>query len=151
MAVHTTFLAPDGSGKAPIDPKRKIWPLFAGSAIHIWRGETGLPVHQAAKQGLWDRLVIVEGVEDGLSIALACPEFRVWAAGSLGNIGNIRLPRCCGEVIVCADNDWQKPAAMAEFERVLGRLKAQERPVHVARSPIGKDFNDVLQAKRGNA
>lgn len=144
-AVHRTFLLQDGSGKAPVTPARKIWPSFSGAVIKLARGETGMPDAEAAKHGLLDTLVICEGVEDGLSIALARPDLRVWAAGSLGNVAHVRLPDCCERVIVAADNDWGKPQAMQQLDKALAALHAQGRPVRVARSPIGKDFNDALQ------
>lgn len=151
-AVHRTFLAADGSGKAPVVPARKIWPSFAGAVIKIARGETGMPDAEAARHGLIDTLVICEGVEDGLSIALARPDLRVWAAGSLGNLAHVLLPSCCERVIVAADNDWGKPQALAQLDRALAALHAQHVPVRVARSPIGKDFNDAIQpAATGHA
>jgi hypothetical protein len=144
-AIHRTFLSDDGRGKAPVEPVRKMWPSYRGAAIHLWRGETGLPVRQAAEQGLWDRLALVEGIEDGLALALACPELRVWVVGSLSNLGAQALPQCCGEVIVCADNDWGKPGAERQLERALDNLGSQGRPVKVARATIGKDVNDELR------
>lgn len=146
FAVHCTFLKPDGSGKADVTPPRKIWPSFKGAAIRLSRGETGLTPGEAAKQGLLDTLVLCEGVEDGLSIALACPEYRVWAAGSLGNLAHITLPACCADVVVAADNDWGKPQAQKQLEAALIALGRQGRPVRVARSPVGKDANDALRA-----
>lgn len=145
-AVHCTFLKPDGSGKADVTPARKIWPSFKGAAIRLARGETGLTPGEAAKQGLLDTLVLCEGVEDGLSIALACPEYRVWAAGSIGNLAHIVLPTCCADVIIAADNDWGKPQAQKQLETAIAALSAQGRPVRVARSHIGKDANDALRA-----
>jgi hypothetical protein len=144
-AVHRTFLKADGSGKAPVDPVRKIWPTYAGLAIRLWRGETGVSPSEAAKQGLLDTLVLCEGVEDGLSIALARPDYRVWCAASLANLANIQIPVCCEKVIVAADNDWGKPGAEAALKRALGELARQGRPVFVARSPIGKDMNDLIR------
>ncbi len=144
-AVHRTFLAEDGSGKAPVAPPRKIWPSFRGLAIRLWRGETNMSVAEACKHGMIDTLVIVEGVEDGLSVALARPDLRVWAAGSLGNIGAIQLPPCTGEVIVCADNDWGKPQAEAQLHAACQALARQGRPIKIARSPVGKDMNDCLR------
>ena len=146
FAVHCTFLAPDGSGKAAVTPARKIWPSFKGSAIRLARGETGMTPGEAAKQGLLDTLVLCEGVEDGLSIALACPEYRVWAAGSIGNLAHIALPTCCADVIIAADNDWGKPQAQKQLETAIAALAAQGRPVRVARSSVGKDANDALRA-----
>lgn len=144
-ALHRTWLAPDGSGKAPVDPPRKILPRFTGAAMRISRGMSGLAPTEAAKRGVTGPLLICEGVEDGLSIAIARPDLRVWAAGTLGNIGEIVLPDCADQVIVAADNDWDKPQAIKALDKALAKLAAQGRPVRVARSPIGKDFNDVLQ------
>lgn len=150
IAIHRTFLAPDGSGKAPVTPARKIWPRFGGTGacVHLWRGETELPHDEAHAKGLWDRLAITEGLEDGLSVVVACPEYRVWCAGTLGNIAAIRLPACSAEVIVCADNDWGKPDAQAALDKSLTALLRQgRRDIKLARSPIGKDVNDALRAK----
>lgn len=144
-AVHRTFLKVDGSDKAPVDPVRKMWPTYAGLAIRLWRGETEMSPADAAKHGLLDTLVLCEGVEDGLSIAIARPDYRVWAVASLSNLGNVKLPACCERVIVAADNDWGKPQAEASLKTGLDALARQGRPVLVARSPIGKDMNDLIR------
>ena len=107
MAIHRTFLARDGSGKAPVEPPRKVWPRYRGSAIHLWRGKSDKPAAAAPEKS--DTLILCEGVEDGLSLALAVPDARVWCASSLGNLGNIVIPKCAGRVIVACDNDWGKP------------------------------------------
>lgn len=145
-AVHRTYLAMDGSSKAPVEPQRMMWGDVRGSAIRLWRGETGLGPEEAARHGLLDTLALVEGIEDGLSLALACPDLRIWAAGSLGNLAAIRLPRCSDEVIVCADNDWGKPQAQRALEEALAVL-GRQAGVRVARAGIGKDFNDQLRGQ----
>lgn len=132
--------------KAPVSPQRKIWPSYEGAAIRLWRGESGLSIEAAAKQGLRETLVLVEGVEDGLSVALSDPQYRVWCAGSLSNIANIRIPECVDEVIVCADNDWGKKQAQALLNRGVEALISQSKAVRVARSNRGKDMNDALVA-----
>jgi len=143
-AVHRTWLQHDGSGKAPVDPVRKIWPSFKGATMRLSRGETGLDITTAVQRGVTEIFVLCEGVEDGLSIALARPDLRVWAAGSLGNLQAIMLPACCREVIIAADNDWGKPQAMAQLHAGCEALARQGVRVRVARSPIGKDMNDAL-------
>ena len=145
MAIHRTWLVKDGSDKAPVVPPRKIWPSFRGLAIKLARGKTELPVKAAAARGMRDTLVLCEGIEDGLSVAIARPDLRVWAAGSLGNLQHIKIPACARDVIVCADNDWGKPQAEKLLKHALQELSAQGVPVHVARSPIGKDANDALR------
>lgn len=145
QAVHRTWLAADGRGKADVRPVRKIWPSFKGAAIRLWRGDSGLSVDQAAAHGLRETLVLCEGVEDGLSLALAMPEFRIWAVGTLGNIAAQELPECVDEVIVCADNDWGKPQAARQFQKGVEALARQGRKVRIGRSMIGKDANDALR------
>lgn len=149
VAVHRTWIAADGSGKAPVEPARKIWPSYGGAAIRLWRGASGLSIDDAAKQGLLETLVLCEGVEDGLSLALSCPEHRIWAAGSLGNLASIRLPASVDRVIVCKDNDWGKRQAQRQFDVAVAALAAQGREVCVAASMIGKDANDALRGRGG--
>jgi hypothetical protein len=50
---------------------------------------------------------------------LAAPQHRVWAMISLSNMANVaaRLPDCIDSVIVHRQNDWDKPAAVAQFDR----------------------------------
>lgn len=147
-AVHRTWLAASGRGKAPVLPPRKCWPDFAGCVIPLWRGESNLSIAAAAAHGLRETLVIVEGIEDGLSAVLAAPQFRTWAAISLGNIGNITLPDCVDSVIIHRQNDWLKLDAVAAFDRAVAALEAQGRPVSEVRAFAGKDLNDTLRGAK---
>lgn len=162
-AMHATFLARDGSGKAPLPPikkadgsfddapERKIWPGFKGAAIRLWRGASRRSIADAnawaEKHGEMETLVLCEGVEDGLSSVLAMPELRTWAVGSLANLANIKLPPSIDRVIVWRDNDWCKPQAADLFDKGIEALMAQGARVDVARSSIGKDANDALRGK----
>ncbi|MEL6288577.1 MAG: toprim domain-containing protein [Pseudomonadota bacterium] len=143
-AVHRTWITGAGA-KASVLPNRMIWPSFRGGSIRLSRGLSRKSPAAASKAGIRETLVLCEGVEDGLSLALVAPELRIWAAASLGNLGAIRLPECCAQVIVCADNDFGKPAAARLLASAVGALEAQGRPVEVMRSMIGKDFNDQLR------
>lgn len=155
LGVHMTFLEPTGADKlrAPPGwppsqkfPVRKVWPGgIAGGVIRLWRGDTGMAEDEAAACGAVDELALCEGVEDGLSIALALPRLRVWCAYSLSNLVNVRLPPCAERVTVFADNDWGKPRARAALDTALAALERQGRPVAVAHSHIGKDVNDALR------
>ena len=147
VAVHRTFITETGREKAPVDPPRLIWPRgWAGGKIPLARGESNLPERQAGEKGVADTLVISEGIEDGLTIALACPDYRVWAAGTLGNMAQIRIPDCAAEVVIAADNDWTKRQAADALKTAIAAIEAQGVPVRVARSFIGKDFNDMARA-----
>jgi hypothetical protein len=145
-AVHRTWINPLEPGqKADLDPPRKMWPASEGAAIRLWRGEGQLAENDARAKGLSCPLVVCEGVEDGLSIAMMVPEYRVHAAGSLPGLLSYTPPACASEIIVSADNDWGKPQALAMLRRAVERLRGFGRPVKVARSPEGKDFNDLLK------
>lgn len=128
-AVHRTWLKSDGSDKADVKPPRKVWPGFAGLVIPIWKGDGNLSVREAASCGFVQTLVLTEGVEDGLTAAIAMPEHRVWAVISLGNLGNVPVPACCDGIIVHRQNDWLKPQAVEAFERGKAALEASGRSV----------------------
>lgn len=151
VGVHRTWFAPDRRGKAVLpDPKknkpRKIWPAgWKGGAIRISKGAGNLSPEAAVAKGRRAALVVTEGIEDAMSVAIACPDHRVWAAGTLGNLGQIPVMGCVSRIIVCADNDWNKPRAMAELNAAVKTLGAHSVPVGVARSWRGKDVNDLLQ------
>lgn len=114
----------------------------AGGAIRLWRGASGKPLRDAAED---EEIVIGEGIETCLSIAIACPELRVLAAVSLANLGRVALPPQISRVILAADNDGAEPPRRA-LQRAVEQHMDAGRTVRVARSPIGKDFNDALRA-----
>lgn len=147
IAVHRTFLAADGNGKAPVPAAKKIWPHgWQGSVIRLSRGGKDTP-EEAARKGVSGPLVVTEGIEDGLSIALACPDYRVWAAGTLGNFGHVPVDHpCVSNVIIFADNDASAEARKL-FDKGVKALR-EKRSVTVARSPTGKDANDLLRGIR---
>lgn len=150
-AVHRTWLRPDGGGKAELPDgmgARKIWPAgWRGCVVRISKGDGGLTPEEAGRQGKRGPLVLTEGIEDALAVAIALPAYRVWAAGTLGNLGHVPILPCVSRVIVAADNDWTKPQAIAALDKALIALRAHGRPVAVARSPKGKDMNDLLKGE----
>jgi len=145
MAVHRTFLSLDGLGKADVSPNKMIWPRFKGAAVRLWRGYSGLPERRAIERGVGDTLALTEGIEDGLSIAMARPDWRVWAAGTLGNLAEVQLPACARAVVLCVDNDVGNPLAVKLAERATAALSCQGVRVRVAHAGAGKDFNERLQ------
>lgn len=145
-SVHRTFLMPDGSGKAPLghSAKRMYGPA-RGCALRLTRGASGLPPRQAAEKGIKDVLAISEGIEDGLSWACMHPEHRVWAAGSLSNLGAVPIPDCASSIIVLGQND-EKQAARDAFDREAQKLIDRfGGPIEVVRpaDPAIKDWNDL--------
>lgn len=146
QAVHLTFLAADGSGKAPVEKAKLIWPEHLGLVIRVARGAGGLDPEDAAKAGKPGPVVITEGLEDALTLANAAPELRVWCAGSLAGYGAVHDHACVSSWIVAKDNDWGKPQAAALFTRAIERLQGFRKPVKVIASQLGKDFNDQWRA-----
>jgi putative DNA primase/helicase len=89
-AVSVTWLAADGSDKAPVDPPRKIYGPYRGAVVRLG--------------GVGERLVVCEGLETGLSITQARPE-PVWCALSATNLPHVNLPKDVHEVVIAADAD----------------------------------------------
>lgn len=116
-----------------------------GASIRIQQGASGKQLADAPK-GEW--VHVTEGVEDGLSLAVALPEARVLAAYSIAAIGRLSLPEHIGGVVVVRDNDEPDSEAAAQLEKALLDL-ADKHAVKVARMPeIYKDVNDCLLDKR---
>lgn len=147
-AVHMTFLSPLGPQKLPVTGDETAKIMFGearGAMIRISHGPEGEPPETATRAF---PLILCEGVEDGLSLALAIPEARVWAAGSLGAMASapVWLP-CVGSIIVARDNDWEKKTAVKQFERVMEELSRAEKPLTEMTSHLGKDFNDLMKGE----
>lgn len=145
--LHLTFLKPDGSGKADRDKTKLIYGRAKGAAIRLSSGASGLSPKAAAAKGRQDPLVIGEGIETVLTCCCARPDYRGWAAGSLGNMRGFAWPDCASAVILLLDND-QHPTALAEAERVEAHWGEQSRgrPLKAIRSAVGSDFNDWVKA-----
>jgi putative DNA primase/helicase len=126
LAVHRTFIANDGSGKAPVDPQRMIFGPCRGGAVRL--------------ADLGDMLMVGEGIETCLA-AMQATGHPAWAALSTAGLRGINLPNEVRHVIVLADGDVQGAAAALDCAR---RLKREGRRVRIARPPQGSDFNDML-------
>jgi len=149
IAIHRTYLAPDGSGKAPVHQPKMTLGTYAGGCIRLWRGASGKPLKDAPAD---DIVVISEGIEDGLSVAVAAPEYRVLAAVSLSNMRNIALPDAIGSVIIMAQNDPPESQAARALDRAAQHFLGLGKRVRIARPPDHlKDINDLLIACRGGA
>lgn len=147
VAVHRTWLARDGASgawvKAPVRDPKMTWGRLGGASIRLWRGASNRALKDAPKG---EAVVITEGIEDGLTVALAAPELRVLVGVSLANMGQMKLPEQIGRVVIHAHND-EAPAAIAGLERAVANFRAQGFDVALARAPGGaKDFNDVVKA-----
>jgi hypothetical protein len=126
LAIHRTFLARDGHGKAPIEPAKMMLGPCRGGAVRL--GPVG------------DRLMVAEGIETALS-GMQATGRPTWAALSTVGMRALDLPVAVREVIVLADGD--KPGEVAASEAAM-RWKREGRRVRIARPPQGRDFNDML-------
>ena len=154
-AVHCTFLAPDGSGKAPVARPKLIWPEYSGCVIRLCKGASGLTPEEATKFGAPHSeephagpCGITEGIEDGLTMALGGRgELRVWAAAALSNIANVPALPCVDAWLLHRQNDWHSRQALEQFDRAKLALEATGRPVVEVAALGGKDLNDTLRGK----
>jgi putative DNA primase/helicase len=126
LAIHRTFLARDGAGKAPVDLQKMMLGPCRGGAVRL-----GAP-------GDW--LMVGEGIETCLAAMLASGH-PAWAALSTSGLRILDLPDAVREVIVLADGD--KPGEAAARD-CAWRWKREGRRVRIARPPQGMDFNDLL-------
>jgi len=149
--LHRTFLRKDGLCKAVPGNDAKGRPLPAKlmwgtkGTIPIHKGEGSLSAGEAMRRKWRGVLAVCEGIEDGFTVAMYQPGYRVWAAGDKGNMARLLWPEIASAVVLIADNDGDTPEEQdANFSRVEAhwRAQAQGRPLKIARSLSGKDFND---------
>ena len=134
MAVHCTYLQPDGNGKADIEKPKAIFGPACGSAVRF-----GMP-----RAGEW--LAVAEGIETALSVAVAC-SMPAWAALSATGIKSLVLPPEATHVVSCADHDASGVGEQAA-RAAAARWLAEGRRVRVAMPPeLGADFNDLLTGR----
>lgn len=148
VAVHRTYLQnEDGIYRKK---NKMVLGNYAGGCIRVWRGDTNVSLSallagKVAPTPYSKTLVLTEGIEDALTIALACPQYRIWTTISIGNAANIVIPKCFDTVIFCADNDPPGSKAWIECNKMAAAFRKQGKIVKIARSSIGKDFNEQLQ------
>jgi putative DNA primase/helicase len=129
LAVHRTFLTPDGSGKAPVEPQRMMLGPCRGGAVRL--------------APIGDVLMVGEGIETCLA-AMQATGKPAWAALSTSGLCALDLPDAVREVIVLADGDEPGEVAARQAAR---RWSREGRRVRIARPPWGFDFNDLLMRR----
>ena len=132
FAVHRTYLAPVGTGKAAVDPAKAMLGAVAGGAVRLAEGQ--------------GPLVVAEGLETALSLAsgLLSGPATVWAALSTSGMIGLRLPSRHGRLTIAPDGDTAGREAahnLAERAHALG-WQGSTLP-----APEGRDWNDILQMK----
>jgi len=126
LAIHRTFLAHGGAGKAPVTPQKMMLGPCRSGAVRL-----------ATATG---KLMVGEGIETCLAVMQATG-LPAWAALSTSGLRTLELPAEIREVIILADGDDPGEAAALDAAR---RWRREGRTVRIAHPPSGMDFNDVL-------
>ncbi|HBS35377.1 MAG TPA: DNA primase [Parvularcula sp.] len=124
--VQRTYLANDGSAKAPLAAPRKALGRIAGNAVRF--GDPG------------EIMMVGEGVETVLSLRAILPAMPIAAALSAQNLGAVRLPPSLRRLYIAADRD---EAGLGAAERLRKRAIAEGVDA-VILLPGLNDFNDDL-------
>ncbi len=125
--THRTWLARDGSGKAPLDPPRRAMGDLLGHGVRF-----GVPR---------DVLAAGEGIETVLSLREILPDLRALAALSAGHLGAILFPDGLQRLYILGDRD-------AAGEGAVERLSARAAEAGIEPVPLLPrlgDFNDDLR------
>jgi hypothetical protein len=142
-------LAPNGRGgwtKADLEEPKKVLGRFMGGFIPLWKGTAAgkSMAELPAGTDVWAS----EGIEDGLSAAMAKPSERIIASVTLGNLGSIELPDNVGRFMIIGQRDTH-PKTLEALERAIGAQQERGREVWLTPPPAGgfKDVNEALQGE----
>jgi putative DNA primase/helicase len=129
VAIHRTFLAKDGRGKAPVErPKMMLGPI-RGGAVRL------APVSKL--------LMVGEGIETCLS-AMQATSRPAWVALSTSGLVSLGLPPEVQDVIILEDGE---EAGQRAAHKAAMRWRRENRRVRIAHPTRGMDFNDMLMGR----
>ena len=125
--AHRTWLAPDGSDKAPIDTPRKAMGDLLGHAVRF-----GVP---------GDVMAAGEGIESVLSVREIIPGMAAAAALSAAHLAAILFPDTLRRLYIVRDDD---PAGDGAMATLIERANAAGIEA-ITLSPTCQDFNEDLR------
>jgi hypothetical protein len=125
--VHRTWLARDGTAKAPVDPNRKAMGDLLGHGVRF--------------DSVIDVMAAGEGIETVLSLRQVIPDMPMMAALSAAHLSAILFPSSLRRLYVIRDDD---PAGGAARDCLIERANAIGIEAIVL-SPVLKDFNEDLR------
>lgn len=125
-AIHRTFLAPDGSGKALVDPQKMMLGSCRGGVVRL-----GKPSNV---------LMVGEGIETCLSVQQVTGT-PAWAALSASGLRSLNMPPSIKHLTLLTDGDKVGESAAHACAK---QSRREGRTVRIARPPTGIDFNDML-------
>ncbi len=126
--VQRTYLARDGSAKAPLPTPRRALGNLAGDGVRF--GATR------------DVMLAGEGIETVLSLRCVLPAMPMVAALSAQHLGALRVPATLKRLYIAADRD----EAGARAAETLRRRAVDHGVEARILLPIRNDFNDDLNA-----
>ena len=131
IAIHRTYLQPDGRGKAVVNEPKKALGKLDDGAVRLAPAEKALG--------------LAEGIETGLS-AQQLFEIPVWAALSCGRFTSVAIPDDVIELQIFADRGDEGEEAA---QRGARHFLALGKRVAIRRPPQGcGDWNDALATWR---
>lgn len=132
MALHLTYILPDGSGKAFRARSRLMFGSVGGHAV------------QLAPIGRDKVLAVGEGIETSAAYA-TLKGVPAWATLSTSGLQGFYVPRGVRRLIIAADGD--KGGAKAAL--ALAERAARVCDVEIDPAPDGKDWADALGGAHG--
>lgn len=129
-ALHLTYIAPDGSGKAFGDRSRLMFGSVRGYSVHLGQPAGGV-------------LAVGEGIETcgAYSTLKGVP---AWSALSTSGVQNFVPPPRLKRLIIAADGD---PGG-ARAAQALAERACKFCDVEIDPAPDGQDWADVLEASQ---
>lgn len=125
--AHRTWLAPDGSGKAPVDTPRRAMGDLLGHAVRFGMAR--------------DVMAAGEGIETILSLRMAAPRMPMVAALSAAHLAAILFPATLRRLYIVRDDD---PAGDGARDSLVARANAVGIEAIVLSPTLG-DFNEDLR------
>lgn len=125
--AHRTWLAPDGSGKAPVETPRRAMGDLLGHGVRF--GIAG------------EVLAAGEGIETVLSPRMVLPHMPMLAALSAAHLAAILFPVTLRRLYVLRDRD---PAGDGARDSLIARATSVGIEA-ISVSPVDGDFNDDLR------
>ncbi|NKE45308.1 DNA primase [Roseomonas frigidaquae] len=125
--VHRTWLARDGSGKAPVATPRRAMGRLLGNGVRFGAAQ--------------EVVAVGEGIETMLALRCVLPTLPMIAALSASHLVALVLPPGVRRLYVAQDSDHAGNRAAAMLTECAGRAGIES----VALSPRSEDFNEDLR------
>lgn len=176
VALHRTWLMQRGSNDSDWDRLRetdidgrtsdgkelkgkKVLGSYRGGTIRLWAGNRVDGKTGEVKRGVsWPRLgpnsaiMLCEGIETGLALALAMPERRIVTTVSVDGFADVVLPPVFTKITIAADRDSDNKSTALAIERAKEAHALAGRALTVVYPPEGiDDWNTALKKIAGRA